>query len=1120
MRISTFWGVIGAVFCLFPLARADTLTFVPAQAPAGDFNWFNSANWFSSDAEGNLSPAGRLPLGDEQAVVTGFVDAGSGGGIRLQNLLATNNAIIANGRFALLNLQMLSGSSFSNSMVNLLTSMTVAGTNCSLNGTALSVFNTASAIFAPIAPAPAATLVLAQGSRFQNGGSVNLTDGSLITGGNGTQSQFVVLSGAVLTSTNQTFFQAPAGNPLIIDHNGLIRVTGGTLRFGDGLAWQSSSGGGEFQASATNALVLFASPFHIDTGVIDLFTGSGTNRWLAGAGIDGTAQVVGNLEVLDTVSGGGNVRVLNTGSSPGVMTWINGIFSLPQVSTDSGGNLLLAGGAGTARQLVGCAINNSGYCGLLKGDLSFSQNASLNNLPGALLDLVGNGALLSSSGSPAGAINNSGTLRKSTPGIAQIGGTGLSGGPDLNNSGLLDLQGGQLNIQGGVSSGEFRTAAGATLWFWGGTHTLNAVTTFTGAGSVVLRQGTGPAKWVVNAPMNVADLEISSNGMIDASGNASATPIHFTSLETSENGTLSNGKYEAQHCQILDRSILTNSLLTILGDLSVTGTNCNLNSATLNIPASASATIDSSNPASIANLKLGQGSAVQLSGTLRLANGANILAGEIPQNQLLISPAAVLSSTNFAAIQGVLTNSLRIDNNGTMRADAGALQLGPGIEWKSSLGGGEFQAAAPTSLLMFTTPFHVEPGVIHRFTGAGTNRWAAGGIVEGTAQVGAVEPFSQTAIGGNLELLDSVTGAGSIQVTGSPSQAGLLSWFNGTLGLAQINISNTGSMLISGGSGTTRQWSGARLNNSGQCVWRGGVTAGAGATFANLAGAILDLQGDTALVFDNAPPMLALNNAGTFIKSSGNGLTSFAGDFKNTGTFELQAGTLGFQGYWVQNEGNSVIDGGATLTANTMSILGGRVSGNGTINALVNNAAVTSPGLTTGILTIGSGKDYQQTPLGTLAVQIAGHTPGTQYDRLLVGGQASLAGRLQVSLSNGFVPQPGDSFEVLTCASETGAFSRIDPTGIPGTFWLPRYQGTNVLLVLANTSVVSPPSVSGGSVSISFQTTIGLSYLVEFSNTLTPPNWQLSKILAGDGKTQTITDSATQTERFYRVSIQ
>ena len=146
--------------------------------------------------------------------------------------------------------------------------------------------------------------------------------------------------------------------------------------------------------------------------------------------------------------------------------------------------------------------------------------------------------------------------------------------------------------------------------------------------------------------------------------------------------------------------------------------------------------------------------------------------------------------------------------------------------------------------------------------------------------------------------------------------------------------------------------------------------------------------------------------------------------------------------------------------------------------------------------------------------------PGPNYDQLVVGGNASLAGTLELLLINGFVPQPGDQFQILTCASQTGAFSQINAPAVSGAVWVAHYSGTNVSAVLADQVKIAQPVLSGGTFSFSFNTTAGLAYVVQESGSLNPSNWQTLTNFAGDGGTKIISDPATKPQRFYRVSIQ
>ena len=73
-----------------------------------------------------------------------------------------------------------------------------------------------------------------------------------------------------------------------------------------------------------------------------------------------------------------------------------------------------------------------------------------------------------------------------------------------------------------------------------------------------------------------------------------------------------------------------------------------------------------------------------------------------------------------------------------------------------------------------------------------------------------------------------------------------------------------------------------------------------------------------------------------------------------------------------------------------------------------------------GQLTVGG--NYTQTT-GKLEIELGGTTAGTGYDQLAVGGLATLSGRLDVSLINGFSPALGDHFVVLTYGAHVGNFT-------------------------------------------------------------------------------------------------
>lgn len=97
------------------------------------------------------------------------------------------------------------------------------------------------------------------------------------------------------------------------------------------------------------------------------------------------------------------------------------------------------------------------------------------------------------------------------------------------------------------------------------------------------------------------------------------------------------------------------------------------------------------------------------------------------------------------------------------------------------------------------------------------------------------------------------------------------------------------------------------------------------------------------------------------------------------------------------------------------------VSGN-----VINESGVLAPGPKAGATTIG-GSFTQQTG-GTLSLDIGGREPGTSHDLVGVAGTAVVAGRLEVQLIDGFLPNASDQFTMLGADSIVGQFENI-PTG-------------------------------------------------------------------------------------------
>jgi hypothetical protein len=126
----------------------------------------------------------------------------------------------------------------------------------------------------------------------------------------------------------------------------------------------------------------------------------------------------------------------------------------------------------------------------------------------------------------------------------------------------------------------------------------------------------------------------------------------------------------------------------------------------------------------------------------------------------------------------------------------------------------------------------------------------------------------------------------------------------------------------------------------------------------------------------------------------------------------VTAGTLNLA-KWA---GLTAVSGGLTINQ------GAFLTGSGTINGNVTNAGTINPGGTGAAGTLSINGNYTQTAGGVLNVELDG-TAGGAFDQLVIAGQASLNGTLNVSLLSAFQPNPGDAFAVVTFGSSVGGFA-------------------------------------------------------------------------------------------------
>ncbi len=174
---------------------------------------------------------------------------------------------------------------------------------------------------------------------------------------------------------------------------------------------------------------------------------------------------------------------------------------------------------------------------------------------------------------------------------------------------------------------------------------------------------------------------------------------------------------------------------------------------------------------------------------------------------------------------------------------------------------------------------------------------------------------------------------------------------------------------------------------------------------------------------DNALGNLT-GNAGSFTLANGVNFTS-PGDFTNSGMVSLEGtgNQLAIAGTFFDN-GTLTIASGNTFTAGAVALgQGGTLSGGGTINGnLINDGGTISPGDPQTLCVTGF---FDEGNTGAINLDLAS---AGLFDQIIVAGNATLGGTLDLTLEPGFDAPVGQIFQIMTwssaeTAAEAGDFS-------------------------------------------------------------------------------------------------
>lgn len=316
---------------------------------------------------------------------------------------------------------------------------------------------------------------------------------------------------------------------------------------------------------------------------------------------------------------------------------------------------------------------------------------------------------------------------------------------------------------------------------------------------------------------------------------------------------------------------------------------------------------------------------------------------------------------------------------------------------------------------------------------------------------------------GNLRLNNA---SGANLAAGTTTVNNALTLQNGALGVGTSTLVVNGAATQTSGTVTSAAAGTVNYNQSsnGQAVLAGGY---GNLTFSNFNKTLPNGTVSIAGAF-NTGSAAGHATAGSTISFSGAGaqtIPAFA--YNNLSTAGAGVKTLGAN---VNVGGDLTIGASTTLlipATRTLTVLGaitnnGTIQGTGTLAGDLANSGTLAPGLSPGIFNVDG--DFANT--GTLSVEIGG-TGGAGvnpngHDQVLVSGAATLGGTLTLTQTNGYSPQPGDSFVILDAASSSGAFATTNLPDILPNRWVVQYDnaaGTVTLVVVSPTA--SSSSISG-----------------------------------------------------------
>ena len=707
----------------------------------------------------------------------------------------------------------------------------------------------------------------------------------------------------------------------------------GTFALAPGASLQLNS-----QYSISSALITGKTSTNVTT-----FSGSGTIPTPLGTTTlidEGVYEETGvdTLSSLDMTDG--TLTVTGTLTVVGSMTWTGGYIVGPGTLIVEGGLTLGTDTGAVTEVLAGAMLMNQSTITLDDQDVFAQQDgATVENF--STIDIDGD---VQWDGDGAETIDNQGTIEK-TAGT----GTTTFNYIALVNDGAVTVSSGTLDLEGGgTATGSYTAAAQATLDFGHSSWAFNSTSSVKGAGTVEFSVAYWPSFFNANSIYDVSGAtDFESQEPVDFLGGS----VENLGAVTLENGTTldlsSSGEgpaVSADSAASLTESsgaILTGSdQLTVSGQLNWTGgvmsgTGTTIADGTLQMGAPGDTsdveyltvrtlevegggtlepqdTFEQSYGSNFVNtatdtLDIGGGVNWESNGdgTATIDNLGALIVGV--EGESVFTAPTIQGGGNFPFLTcpgaiGVYVDGLNLDCDGSATLTLQA----------------SFTVLYPCTL-QFGGDFTLEDGA--GIGGAGNVEVPGGGDLWVTSGASYDVTGNTTIDGGTIEFDDSaeagtlnvssgdLTGSGTLTVVAGPTV-----WTGGTMDGVGNTITD-GDLQIGLPSDTDNQLTldGRTLTNAGTATWAGSGSFSQvdGATFVNQAGATFNIDNGLTSYSNDGTGTIA--NAGTIVESASGDATTLDAAFDNTGSVQVEQGTLSVEGGSVVG-GSYLVLAGATLT--------------------------------------------------------------------------------------------------------------------------------------------------------------------------------------------------------------